>query len=76
MGLATQSVELGAEHVARCHERRERLLLQHADLGACYDDLLREAVAGRRFWRVYRQFKMYNDPLLNPYLIRRGNGAA
>ena len=24
--------------------------------------------AGAAFWRVYRQFKMYNDPALNPYL--------
>jgi hypothetical protein len=23
---------------------------------------------GRAFWRVYRQFKMYNDAALNPYL--------
>jgi len=26
------------------------------------------AAEGRAFWRVYRQFKMYNDATLNPYL--------
>ena len=26
---------------------------------------------GRAFWRIYRQFKMYNDPALNPWLYRK-----
>jgi len=29
---------------------------------------LTRAAAGGAFWRIYRQFKMYNDPMLNPYL--------
>ena len=30
------------------------------------DTLLERASTGHAFWRVYRQFKMYNDPALNP----------
>jgi hypothetical protein len=30
--------------------------------------LFDRAAEGRAFWRVYRQFKMYNDATLNPYL--------
>jgi hypothetical protein len=55
-------------HRATCGEKLARLTLQRADLARCLDTLLREAAAGRAYWRVYRQFKMYNDATLNPYL--------
>ena len=44
---------------------------QRNDLARCLDTLLAEAAAGRAFWRVYRQFKMYNDAQLNPHLRAR-----
>ena len=31
--------------------------------------LLDEAAAGRAYFKVYRQFKMYNDPRFNPVLV-------
>jgi hypothetical protein len=52
-----------------------RLLQQREDLGACFDALLADAAAGRAYFKVYRQFKMYNDPRFNPVLVaeaRRG----
>ncbi len=52
-------------------ERHARILLQRDDLERCFDTLLDEAAAGRAFWRVYRQFKMYNDAELNPHLRQR-----
>ncbi len=52
-------------------ERHARLRLQRSDLERCYARLLDEAAAGRAFWRAYRQFKMYNDAELNPYLRER-----
>ena len=33
--------------------------------------LLDEIYAGRRRLKIYRQFKMYNDPALNPALYGR-----
>ena len=51
-----------------CAEKLARLTLQRADLARCLDALLTLAAEGRAFWRVYRQFKMYNDAALNPYL--------
>jgi hypothetical protein len=36
---------------------------------------LADARAGRAFFKVYRQFKMYNDPSLNPYLYGKADGA-
>ena len=55
-------------HRTSCGEKLARLTLQRADLSRCLDTLLARAAEGRAFWRIYRQFKMYNDPTLNPYL--------
>ncbi|MBU6486052.1 MAG: DUF4254 domain-containing protein [Betaproteobacteria bacterium] len=58
---------------AAWRERHARLELQRGDLERCLDALLDEAAAGHAFWRVYRQFKMYNDSDLNPYLRQRSS---
>jgi hypothetical protein len=60
--------EAGPDHVHVCTIRLERLLIQRHDLTACLDTLLADARAGCAYFKVYRQFKMYNDPALNPYL--------
>jgi hypothetical protein len=41
---------------------------QRDDLAACLDALWTDSLAGRRRFKLYRQFKMYNDPALNPVL--------
>jgi hypothetical protein len=48
---------------------------QRQDLLSCLDSLLADARAGRAFFKVYRQFKMYNDPSLNPCLYGKADGA-
>jgi hypothetical protein len=60
--------DAGDAHVQACAGKVERLVQQRQDLTACLDALLTEAYAGRAYFKVYRQFKMYNDPALNPYL--------
>ena len=67
----TERRDASAAHVAACHEKLARLALQRDDLARCFDALLTCAAQGRAFWRIYRQFKMYNDPSLNPYLYAR-----
>lgn len=62
-----------AGHGARCRERLAVLETQRAELAACLETLLAEVAAGTRRVRIYRQYKMYNDPELNPAL--RGAGA-
>jgi hypothetical protein len=62
-------------HRAASRVKLERLQQQRKDLGSCFDALLADAAAGRAYFKVYRQFKMYNDPRLNPVLVaeaRRG----
>jgi hypothetical protein len=56
-------------HRATARTRLARLLEQRGDLGACLDALLADALAGRAYFKVYRQFKMYNDPRFNPALV-------
>lgn len=77
MRAQTERSDATAEHVARCRERLARLIEQRADLARCLDELLADCVAGRAVYRIYRQFKMYNDPSLNPYLYggKGGSGA-
>lgn len=48
---------------------RERLVLlqeQRRDLAGCLANLWAEVGGGQRRFKLYRQFKMYNDPTLNP----------
>jgi len=68
MHAQTERTDALADHIAKCEERLERLQLQREDLARGLDTLLARAAAGASYWRVYRQFKMYNDPNLNPYL--------
>jgi hypothetical protein len=56
---------------AAWRERHARLAVQRSDLANCLDTLLAEAAQGRAYWRIYRQFKMYNDVAINPYLRER-----
>jgi hypothetical protein len=71
MGVEATRGDATAEHRAACTAKLERLRAQRGDLGRCLDTLLDRAATGHAFWRVYRQFKMYNDPTLNPELYRR-----
>jgi len=68
MDLQTRRTDASPEHLAACRDKLARLAAQRDDLARCYDTLLASAADGRAFWRIYRQFKMYNDPSLNPYL--------
>jgi hypothetical protein len=56
------------EHRGKCAEKLARITLQRSDLTQSLTELL-DAVATRtRTFAVYYQFKMYNDPSLNPQL--------
>jgi hypothetical protein len=56
------------EHLSMVRAKLEILQEQLRDLSGSLIELLDDIVAGRKRLRVYRQFKMYNDPKLNPYL--------
>jgi len=61
---ARSTASLG--HRAKARSRLEVLLRQHHDLAQSLLELLEDLFAGRKRLEIYRQFKMYNDPTLNP----------
>ena len=59
------------EHRAKCAAKLDVLLEQQQDLGLAIDQLLEDIEAGRKYMKVYRQMKMYNDPSTNPILYKK-----
>lgn len=66
MRLQTLRPDVDRAHVESCAARVTRFLEQRQDLAGCFDRLLLESSRGEAWFKVYRQFKMYNDPALNP----------
>ena len=62
------------EHVAECRRKLAVLAEQRADLLTSVIDLVEDFAAGLKRPKVYYQFKMYNDPRLNPELYTRKAG--
>ena len=58
--------DASAEHQRKVEQRLVILHEQHNDLSHSLAQLLDDIVAGKKRLKVYRQFKMYNDPTLNP----------
>ena len=55
-------------HRALCQQKLNVLLEQQKDLSAAIDQLLNDIAGGRKYMKVYKQMKMYNDPSTNPIL--------
>ena len=51
---------------AECAAKLDVLVEQRNDLAYCLDRLLADCASGRRFFKVYRQHKVYNDPRFSP----------
>ena len=56
------------EHKEKCQAKLNVLLEQQVDLSTAIDQLLADIEAGRKYMKVYKQMKMYNDPATNPVL--------
>ena len=66
----TERKDASAEHIAACARKLEVLEEQHNDLGRSILELVDDFAAGSKAPKVYYQFKMYNDPALNPALYK------
>jgi hypothetical protein len=60
--------DVSGHHIRACADKAAVLLGQRRDLEQSVLDLLDDFAAGRKQPRLYFQFKMYNDPNLNPQL--------
>ena len=69
MRQQTERSDVDAAHIAASQAKLARLAQQRGDLGRCLDELLADCQAGRAYFKVYRQFKMYNDARFNPALV-------
>jgi Protein of unknown function (DUF4254) len=76
MRAQTERRDVDAGHIEASQGKLARLVQQRADLGRCLDELLADALAGRAYFKVYRQFKMYNDPRFNPALVAEAKAKA
>lgn len=56
------------EHQMKCKAKLDVLLEQRVDLSIAINQLLEDIAAGKKYMKVYRQMKMYNDDELNPVL--------
>lgn len=66
-----ERLEASAEHKAKCQAKLDVLLEQQVDLSTAIDQLLEDIEVGRKYMKVYRQMKMYNDPSTNPVLYNQ-----
>ena len=67
----TERTDADPTHIAICHGKLEVLKEQQHDLSLAIDQLLDDIVSGRKYMKVYRQMKMYNDPDTNPVLYKK-----
>lgn len=67
--------DAAASHREACSTKLARILRQRSDLAQSLAELLADVVARRRTFAVYYQFKMYNDPALNPQLYRNSQAS-
>ena len=60
--------EASDDHRQACQKKLVVLLEQRTDLMSAIEQLLEDFKSGRKYMKVYKQMKMYNDDDLNPVL--------
>lgn len=68
MALQTMRTDVSEEHRIKCRDKLLVIQQQLEQLSLCFSQLLDDITNKNRTFRVYHQFKMYNDPTLNPEL--------
>lgn len=71
MALQTQRDDVTESHRETCLQRLGVIHQQWEQLKRCFDELIEAVIECKRTFRVYHQFKMYNDPSLNPELYSK-----
>ncbi|WP_117883812.1 DUF4254 domain-containing protein [Aureibaculum luteum] len=59
------------EHRVNCQLKLDILSEQRVDLTTAIDELLNDISLGKKYMKVYKQMKMYNDDDLNPMLYAK-----
>jgi hypothetical protein len=69
MTIQAQRTDVDETHRGKANARVEILQEQRSDLVECLIYLFQGMSQGTAYYKIYRQFKMYNDPSLNPALV-------
>jgi len=73
MAEQVERVDATDAHRQQCQLKFEVIMKQQENLSKCLNDFLAAMQGGQRSFRVYYQFKMYNDASLNPQLYQKNN---
>ena len=68
MNEEANRMDASPEHIAQCEIKLNVLLEQHKDLSTAIEELIQDIESGKKYMKVYKQMKMYNDDELNPVL--------
>ena len=68
MGKEAGRQDTEEAHRVQCEAKLKVLMEHQKDLSSAIDRLITDIEAGRKYMKVYKQMKMYNDPALNPVL--------
>ncbi len=71
MKAEAERADATEEHRVACASKLTVLTEQRKDLSGAIDQLINDIVGGRKYMKVYKQMKMYNDPGLNPVLYQQ-----
>ena len=71
MRVEAERVDAPKDHIDGCVIKLNTLLTQREDLSSAIDQLLEDIKGGKKYMKVYKQMKMYNDPALNPVLYAK-----
>lgn len=63
-----ERTDASESHRSACQKKLDTLLEQQIDLSTAIQQLLDDIAHGRKYMKVYKQMKMYNDDELNPVL--------
>ncbi len=62
MDEQTRRKDASSDHIKSCRKKIRILKAQRDDLVAELNELFEDVKTGKKKLRIYRQFKMYNDP--------------
>lgn len=71
MELQTHREDADDLHRQACLRKWQTITEQQKQLLNCLQELIGEIAQHKRTFRIYHQFKMYNDPNLNPELYQK-----
>lgn len=71
MSLEANRGDATADHRAACQQKLDVLLTQRIDLTTAIQQLIDDINSGKKYMKLYKQMKMYNDESLNPILYAK-----